>query len=59
MNAYRITFLRVTRSEWGKLTALRSTWVVLSVIALITVGLAAAINWNIYRVPGPRSPPTP
>jgi ABC-2 type transport system permease protein len=52
VNAYRITFVRVTRSEWGKLTALRSTWVVLSVIALITVGLAAAINWNIYRVPG-------
>jgi len=52
VNAYRITFLRVTRSEWGKLTALRSTWVVLSVIALITVGLAAAINWNVYRVPG-------
>lgn len=35
----------------GKLTTLRSTWVVLSAAALITVGLATAINWNVYRDP--------
>ncbi|GIF01430.1 ABC transporter permease subunit [Paractinoplanes rishiriensis] len=52
MSAYRISFARVTRAEWGKLTALRSTWVVLSAAALITVGLAVAINWNVYRDPG-------
>ncbi|MEV6299646.1 ABC transporter permease subunit [Actinoplanes sp. NPDC051861] len=48
----RVTFARVSRAEWGKLTALRSTWVVFAAAALITVGLAGAINWNVYRQPG-------
>jgi ABC-2 type transport system permease protein len=52
MSTYRISFPRVTRAEWGKLIVLRSTWAVLSTAAVITVGLAVAINANVYREPG-------
>ncbi|GIF42629.1 ABC transporter permease subunit [Actinoplanes xinjiangensis] len=52
MNAYRVSFPRVARAEGGKLITLRSTWAVLSVTAVITVGLAVAINANVYRRPG-------
>jgi ABC-2 type transport system permease protein len=37
-----ITFPRVVRSEWTKLAALRSTWIVLSVVVALTVGVAGA-----------------
>jgi ABC-2 type transport system permease protein len=37
-----ITFPRVVRSEWTKLAALRSTWIVLSVVVVLTVGVAGA-----------------
>ncbi|MEU4157356.1 ABC transporter permease subunit [Actinoplanes sp. NPDC026670] len=52
MSAHRISFARVARAELGKLIVLRSTWAVLSAAALITVGLAIAININIYRTAG-------
>ncbi|MFC7532531.1 ABC transporter permease subunit [Actinoplanes sp. GCM10030250] len=48
----RVSFARVVHAEWGKLAALRSTWVVFVVAALITAGLAGVINWNVYRQPG-------
>ena len=38
----RVTFPRVTRAEWTKLSALRSTWVVLGLMVVLTVGLAGA-----------------
>ncbi|MEU8664442.1 ABC transporter permease subunit [Actinoplanes philippinensis] len=50
--AHRITFARVARAEWGKLITLRSTWATLATAALITVGLAVAINVNVYRTAG-------
>jgi len=43
---YRLTFARVLRSEWTKLISIRSTWIVLAVVALVTVGLAGAIGWS-------------
>ncbi|WP_433796820.1 ABC transporter permease subunit [Actinoplanes sp. CA-252034] len=52
MSAYRISFARVARAEWGKLIVLRSTWAVLATAAVITVGLAVAINANVYRDAG-------
>lgn len=42
MTAYRVTFPRVVRAEWLKITSLRSTWVMLSLIVVLPVGLAAA-----------------
>lgn len=38
----RLTFRRVTRAEWTKLSALRSTWIVLGLMVVLTVGLAGA-----------------
>jgi hypothetical protein len=46
MTAYRVTFPRVVRAEWTKLAALRSTWVVLGLVAALTVGLAGVIGAN-------------
>jgi hypothetical protein len=37
-----ITFPRIVWAEWTKLSALRSTWIVLSVVAVLTIGLAGA-----------------
>jgi ABC-2 type transport system permease protein len=41
----RVTFPRVCHAEWTKLRALRSTWIVLSVTALLVVGLAGLTAW--------------
>ena len=43
--ASRVTLPRVVRSEWTKLRSLRSTWIVLAVMAVLTVGLAAVGGW--------------
>ena len=43
--AYRVTLRRVTRSEWTKLLSLRSTWIVLVAMAVVTVGIAAGTGW--------------
>jgi ABC-2 type transport system permease protein len=37
-----ITFPRVVRAEWTKLAALRSTWIVLATVIVLTVGIAGA-----------------
>lgn len=46
--AYRLSFLRVVRSEWIKLTTLRSTWWSIGVVVVLSIGLsllvAAAIS---------------
>jgi ABC-2 type transport system permease protein len=42
--AYRVTLARVSRSEWTKLSSLRSTWITLGAAALLTVGLSAAFG---------------
>jgi len=42
---YRVTFARVVRSEWTKLSSLRSTWLVVASVALLAVGLAAVFGY--------------
>jgi ABC-2 type transport system permease protein len=44
--AYRVTFGRVVRSEWTKLRSLRSTWITLGSIAVLTIGLAGAFGYG-------------
>jgi ABC-2 type transport system permease protein len=52
MITYRVTFARVARAEWTKLISLRSTWAVLGLVALLTMGLAAVIGWVANREGG-------
>ncbi|MEU2288036.1 ABC transporter permease [Streptomyces sp. NPDC013178] len=46
--AYRVTGLRVLRSEWAKLWSLRSTWITLglALLFLVAVGLIAATQYK-------------
>jgi ABC-type transport system involved in multi-copper enzyme maturation permease subunit len=46
--AYRVTGVRVLRSEWAKFWSLRSTWITLaiSLLLLIAVGLVAAARYS-------------
>jgi ABC-2 type transport system permease protein len=37
-----ITFPRIVRAEWTKLSALRSTWIVLLSVVVLTIGVAGA-----------------
>jgi hypothetical protein len=39
--AGRVTQVRVVRSEWTKLTALRSTWYCALITVILTVGVGA------------------
>jgi ABC-2 type transport system permease protein len=45
-SAYRVTLVRVVRSEWTKLRTLRSTWITLGAAALLTVGLSGAFGYG-------------
>jgi hypothetical protein len=42
----------VVHAEWGKLCSLRSTWVVLGSVAVLTVGVAAVTGWVLHRDAG-------
>lgn len=42
-SAHRLTFVRALRSEWIKLTTLRSTWWSIGITAVITIGVALLI----------------
>jgi ABC-2 type transport system permease protein len=53
----RVTFRRVLHAEWGKLRALRSTWVLFGLVAVLTVSLAGLIGWNANRLPGASDTP--
>jgi ABC-2 type transport system permease protein len=44
-----ITFPRIVRSEWTKLSALRSTWIVLSLVVVLTVGIAGASGHHAHE----------
>ncbi|MEU5029765.1 ABC transporter permease [Streptomyces milbemycinicus] len=44
--AYRVTRVRVLRSEWSKLWSVRSTGIALGATALLTIGLGAFIGAN-------------
>lgn len=48
---YRLSFVRVLRSEWLKLATLRSTWWSIGIVALLTVGIALLIAQAV-NVPG-------
>jgi ABC-2 type transport system permease protein len=43
---YRVTLGGVIRSEWTKLSSLRSTWITLGAAALLTVGLSGAFGYG-------------
>ncbi|MEV4141527.1 ABC transporter permease subunit [Dactylosporangium sp. NPDC049742] len=45
----RLTFPRVLRAEWSKLLSLRSTWLTLGVMAVVTVGIAGAVGYGVHR----------
>jgi ABC-2 type transport system permease protein len=53
----RVTLPRVIRAEWTKLRALRSTWIVLTITALLVVGLAAAAGGAQHRDVSKGAPP--
>lgn len=42
----RVTFPRVVRSEWIKVTTLRSTVILLSITVVVMIGLAALYAWS-------------
>ena len=42
---YRVSLGRVVRSEWTKLRSLRSTWTVLGIMVVLSVGLAIFAGW--------------
>jgi ABC-2 type transport system permease protein len=46
--AYRVTLGRVIRSEWTKLSSLRSTWITLGAAAVLTVGLSGAFGYGYH-----------
>lgn len=48
---YHRTFLRTLRSEWIKLSTLRSTWWSIGVVAVLTIGIAALIA-QVMDAPG-------
>lgn len=48
---YRLTFVRALRSEWIKLSTLRSTWWSIGITAVITIGVALLIAQSM-DVPG-------
>lgn len=42
----KVTFPRVLRSEWTKLVSLRSTWILLGVVAVLMATVAGLIGWR-------------
>lgn len=42
-----VGFRATLASEWFKLTTLRSTWILLVLAALLSIGLTAVLNWTI------------
>lgn len=47
----KITFRRVLRSEWTKITTLRSTWILLGTVAILMMTVAGLIGWRTGRDP--------
>jgi ABC-2 type transport system permease protein len=47
----KVTFPRVLRSEWTKLVSLRSTWILLGVVAVLMATVAGMIGWQAGRDP--------
>lgn len=58
--AARLRFSHVLRSEWIKLTSLRSTWITLAALLVVFAGFAtiAAVTYDPHlATPGPGTPP--
>lgn len=49
---HHVTFPRVVRSEFIKVTSLRSSWILLAVTALILIGIAALMAWAATQAAG-------
>jgi hypothetical protein len=47
----KVTFRRVIRSEWTKLTSLRSTWILLGVVTVLLVAVSGLVGWQTFRDP--------
>jgi ABC-type transport system involved in multi-copper enzyme maturation permease subunit len=57
--AYRVTQLRVLRSEWAKLWSLRSTWITLAVavVSLVAIGIIGSARYvSLIDSGGPLTP---
>ena len=52
ISPYRLTFFRLLRSEWIKLSTLRSTWWAIGITAVLTVGIALLVAGSLAEVPG-------
>lgn len=48
---HRVSFLRLLRSEWIKLTSLRSPWWSIAIVAVMTVGFALLAAWSLQSIP--------
>lgn len=55
----KVTFARVVRSEWTKVRSLRSTWIILLIALVLSVGLAALIGSNLGSAPKNGGGPPP
>lgn len=42
----RVSLVRAVRSEWTKITSLRSTWMLLLVYVVLGIGVAALVGWG-------------
>ncbi len=54
----KVTFPRVLRSEWTKLTTLRSTWILLGFLAVLMVTVSGLIGWRASDDPNAGYTPT-
>ncbi|TQJ32006.1 ABC transporter permease [Microbacterium sp. SLBN-146] len=50
-DGHRVSFLRLLRSEWIKLTTLRSPWWSIAIVAVMTVGFALLAAWSLQSIP--------
>jgi ABC-2 type transport system permease protein len=50
-DGHRVSFIRLLRSEWIKLTTLRSPWWSIGIVALMTVGFALLAAWSLQSIP--------
>lgn len=54
---YRLSFLRLVRSEWVKLATLRSPWWSIGVVALLSIGMSLLLAWAFTSFDGPAGAP--
>lgn len=52
VSPYRLTFARLVRGEWIKLSTLRSTWWSIGITAVLTIGIAVIVAGSLSSLPG-------